>query len=58
MGWATNSRVYINLYQADTMNEITDTLIHEALHIVLDKIAKTTEKQDHYIFKRLQTDWF
>lgn len=58
LGWASNSRVFINLHKADTTNEILDTLTHEALHLVLSNTAKTTEAQDHYIFKHIQTDWF
>lgn len=58
LGWAENRKAYINLKKADTTNELIDTINHEVLHLILTRIARTTEKQDHYILKRLQIDWF
>lgn len=58
MGWAQNSCAYVNAKHVTSSVEIIDTIEHEILHLILGKIARTTEKQDHYIMKRLQLDWF
>ena len=38
--------------------DIVEVLIHESFHAVMNQIGKSTGKEDHYILKRIETEWF
>lgn len=59
LGETTGTKASINLYNSTSHIELIDTIIHETLHSVFNSLrSNTNEKQDHYMFKRLSTDWF
>lgn len=40
--------------------QVLDNIQHEDFHIEINRATggKTTEKQDHYIMKRMELEWF
>lgn len=53
------STVTVNVARITRHSELIDGLIHEAFHAVLNELGiKTTEKQDHFIMKRMNLEWF
>lgn len=38
--------------------DIVEVLIHESFHAVMNQIKKSTGKEDHYILKRIEPEWF
>ena len=41
-----------------TERELLDVIIHESIHAAINYVADTTSKQDHYIIKKLEPEWF
>lgn len=53
----TKSTVY--LPNIDNHAELLTITVHEIIHAVFDVLGiDLTQKQEHYIIKRLDTEWF
>lgn len=58
-GWTIDQNVYVNCAHICNQAELLDTITHEAFHAVMNALKiKSTEKEDHYILARIETEWF
>lgn len=58
-GFTICKNVTICLRNIYSERDLLEVLKHEVLHAVFNEIGeKTNAKKDHYIMKRLESEWF
>ena len=57
-GETIDQNVTIYLQHCYSVSDVIETINHESLHAVMNKIAQSTSKKDHYIMKYLDIDQF
>lgn len=59
MGYQAEHVVLVNATHHNSILEITDTINHEVLHVLIEKAQKKiSEKKHHFIIYKMLADWY